>query len=189
MHQRLLQNRRHEIDHQRSEVHEKILGDIKVSVYKSEEIVLHLKDQSMIGIHETQQAITEDGDGCKDLELVCQSSTQSRSLSKRSGRKAMKGKRGDVTFHIRLPWWLAPGNRCLDIYMRKNLFEGSIGCRAYRVVSRDAPIIDYVRKGNMTGIQEMFRTGAASPNDRDIHGRTLLGVSPVYKYTFEAELT
>jgi hypothetical protein len=40
MHQRILQKRRHEIDRQRSEIHEKLLGEIKV---ESAEVVLLLK--------------------------------------------------------------------------------------------------------------------------------------------------
>ena len=183
--QRILQKRRHEIDLQRSEVHEKLLGDIKFSVYRPEEVVLLLKNQTMPNIHETQKATSKEGEGCKDLELRYQSSTQSKSMSTGSKWKTVGGKQNNIIFRLRTPWWFSFGGLCFDVFMRKSLFEGGIGYRAYRVVSPDAPIIKYAKNGNITAIQEMFSNGIASPNDRTTDGWTVLGVRLCVIYTFK----
>jgi hypothetical protein len=171
MHQRILQKRRYEIDRQRSEIHEKLLGEIKV---ESAEVVLLLKSQSIPGIFETQKGLAGEGKGFKDLQLAHH--TQNKSLKKSYTRKAASRKQTDLIFHLRPPWWSAFGSRCLDLYVKRSLFGSSIGYRAYRVVAQNAPIMVYAYKGNITGIQQMFSDGTASPYDRDVAGLTVLGV-------------
>jgi hypothetical protein len=41
----------------------------------------------------------------------------------------------------------------------------SIGLKIYRSVDYYAPIMEYVREGNVRAIQEMFSEGTASPYD------------------------
>jgi hypothetical protein len=187
-HQRVLQKKRHEVNSQRSDIHEKLLSDIKVRVYESVEVVLHLQSQSMPNIHETQKAVMNEGDDCIDLGLTCQSSTASTNWNKSSRWKAMARKRGDVIFHLRTPSWSAFGSHCFDVCMRRSLYEGSIRILKYRVVSYDAPIMQHIGKGNIARIQEMFKMGIASPNDRDTRGLTLLGVGLSIFVLLKAEL-
>jgi hypothetical protein len=175
MDHRVLQQRRYEIDRKRLEAHEKLLGDIKVIVCKSEEVVVFLKNQYTHVIREGQKATTWEGEDRKDLGIACNSSTQSKTASKGARRKTGNRRQQNLIFRLQAPSWSAFGTRCLDVYVRRSLFESNIKILKYRVVSYYAPMMEHARKGNIAGIQEMFRMGTASPNDRDTNGHTVLG--------------
>jgi hypothetical protein len=162
MNQRVLQKRRHEIDRQRSEDHKKLLGDIKASVYKSEAVFVLLRSQSMPSIHENRKAANMEREGCKDLDIVYKSSTQSKSVTKGFWRKAQNRKQQNLIFRLPAPSWFPFETPCFDIYMRKTLFEGNIKILGYRVVSHNAPIMERAKRGNIAGIKEMVRIGIAS---------------------------
>jgi hypothetical protein len=74
------------------------------------------------------------------------------------------------------PKWLFCVSRAIEIYGRRLHAGWNFNIRVYNVVPYESPIFEMAINGDVIGIQDLFRTGQASPFDRTVSGCTILDV-------------
>jgi len=74
------------------------------------------------------------------------------------------------------PKWLFGISRAIKIYESRANTGWNFNIQVFNVVPRNSPIFRMVENGDVIGIQELFRTGQASPFDQVESGYTVLDV-------------
>jgi hypothetical protein len=74
------------------------------------------------------------------------------------------------------PKWLFGVSRAIEIYECRVHAGWNFNIQVYNVVSGSSPIFRMAGSGDVIGIQDLFRTGQASPFDQNPHGFTVLDV-------------
>jgi hypothetical protein len=185
---RALQRQRHEIQKQWSEAHQKELGELKVGVYRSNDIILSLREKGTLSSHAIS---SEQNAASKEMEKDSTGQTSAAQECKRLKRRchtisSAAKHQDELRARIKVPSWLLFTN-ALDICLYRAVPGWKFSMTAYRVVPHNSELFGCVMQSNLAGLQKLFEQKAASPFDQvedlwpDGHSTTftLLEVSQV----------
>ena len=167
---RELQKHNRQAHHEWAKAHQQELQQLRVIVSQSTETIL---------CSGTFQ------DPAKQLSTAVETRppvTESKSLStNETGLECQKFDRGakrnlKLKARFQTPKWLFGVSRAIEIYECRLHAGWNFNIRVYNVVPEYSPIFGIARSGDVIGIQELFRTGKASPFDRNPAGATVLDV-------------
>lgn len=79
------------------------------------------------------------------------------------------------TAFLKTPAWVA--QRVWEFHYMQTYSIVSVGLRTYNIISKSAAVFGLIQLGDVGGLMNLFRSGQASPLDRDENGLSLLYVS------------
>ena len=167
---RELQKHNRQAHHEWAKAHQQELQQLRVIVSQSTETIL---------CSGTFQ------DPAKQLSTAVETRppvTESKSLStNETGLECQKFDRGakrnlKLKARFQTPKGLFGVSRAIEIYECRVHAGWNFNIQVYNVVPYDSPIFEMAGKGDVIGIQDLFRTGQASPFDRMASGCTVLEV-------------
>jgi len=178
---RSLQRQRHEIQKRLSEAHQQELGELKLGVSRSTDMIFSLQERQSstnFAISAKENTQTEAGqvakNDCKRLKKRCDAISY-----------AMKSQES-FRAQIKAPSWLLFTNTLNTCFSRAEA-GWKFAMTAYRVVPDRSELPNFIINNNLRGLQEFFKQKKASPFDK-IEFRwsrtqfTLLEVSELYPY-------
>jgi hypothetical protein len=77
---------------------------------------------------------------------------------------------------LKTPKWLFGISHAIEIYESRAKAGWTFNIQVYNIVPDRSPIFYLARKGDISGMKGLFRTGQASPFDRNPFGWTVLDV-------------
>lgn len=121
-----------------------------------------------------------------ESDEACQNSSHPAKSENEHERKALVksckrvtsslARQKEILARLKLPSWLRMTSLCLEICGQRSLYGMSLDVKVYRIVSSDAPVMEFARAGNVVAIQEMFSNRTATPHDITIYGWSILEV-------------
>lgn len=82
----------------------------------------------------------------------------------------------------KLPDWLSA--KVLEVDTYATPLDWGLRIKTYRILPYDAPIWELIKKGDLSGVQQMLASKGALVTDRDDHDWTLLYVSSNHLFNF-----
>lgn len=170
MRDRELQKRNRQAHYEWAKTHQQELQQLRVIVSQSTETILcsaRFQDpekQLLTEVDRTPPGIESKSLSTDEPGLECQKFN-------RGAKRQLK-----LKARFQAPKWLFGFSRAIEIYECRAHAGWNFNIQVYNVVPYNSPIFGMVRSGDVIGIQDLFRTGQASPFDRDPSGYTVLDV-------------
>jgi hypothetical protein len=187
---RALQKGRHEAQIKLAEFHLRELVDLKVTVSGSTEILLSLQDRkaiTLISTCDTPEQQSREGDKGQLAHISSGTSPiviSDCSALERSYQKLTKASKRQkhLLARFKTPRLLFMRSRLLELWGFKALSGWDFNIQTYNVVETNSPILQLAYMGDITGIENLFELGKASPFDRTEDGTTALDVRYDHSY-------
>jgi hypothetical protein len=171
---RELQKRNRQAHHEWAKAHQQELQQLRVIVSQSTETILCSArfqgpaKQLLTAVETTPPVMESKTLSTNETGLGCQNFG-------RGGKRQLK-----LKARFQIPKWFFGGSRAIEIYECEAHAGWNFNIQVYNVVPSNSLIFRMARSGDVTGIQDLFRTGQASPFDRTPSGRTVLDVRYYY---------
>jgi hypothetical protein len=168
---RELQKRNQQAHHEWAKAHQQELQQIKVIVSQSTETIMcsaRFEDpekQLLTAVEITPPAIESKALSTNESGIEFQK-------FHRAAKRQLK-----LKARFQTPTWLFGVSRAIELYECRMHAGWNFNIQVYNVVPYDSQIFEMARSGDVIGIQDLFRTGQASPFNQDPHGFTVLDVS------------
>jgi hypothetical protein len=167
---RELQKRNRLAHHEWAKAHQQELQQLRVIVSQSTETILcsarfqDPKKQLLTAVETTPPAIESKSLSTNEPGLECQKFN-------RGAKRNLK-----LKARFQTPKWLFGVSRAIEIYECRVHAGWNFNIQVYNVVPQNSPIFWMAASGDVIGIQDLFRTGQASPFDQKASGITVLEV-------------
>jgi hypothetical protein len=167
---RELQKRNQQAHHDWAKAHQHELQQLRVTVTQSTETIL-----SSAGFQSHGQGLLT---AAETDRLACGSKSLSanKAINKKEKSPFHSKRHMNLKARFRTPNWLFGVSHAIEIYESRANAGWAFNIQVYNVVPLESPIFNFAKKGDISGMKELFRTGQASPFDRNLYGRTLLDV-------------
>lgn len=155
------------------------LSNLEMYVSECTEAVRSIPQRSATSFHPSIEEVpsSENNEARQNGTHPAKSENDCKALV-RSGKRVTSSlaRQKEILVRLKLPSWLRMTSLCLELCGQRSLYGMSLDVKVYRIVSYDAPIMNFAQTGNVVAIQEMFSNGTATPHDMTDWGDSILKV-------------